>query len=89
MGLIATTKVVTRANMPGKPHLIQPGNRECLTTIECDLVVDLFAVRFTKIKNALENSGRKFDLIVNCNSDWLVYAGDYINKKGIRFRELR
>jgi hypothetical protein len=35
MGLIATTKVVTRANMPGKPHLIQPGNREWVTTIEC------------------------------------------------------
>jgi hypothetical protein len=35
MGLIATTKVVTRANMPGKPHLIQPGNRERVTTIEC------------------------------------------------------
>jgi hypothetical protein len=28
MGLIATTKVVTRANMPRKPHLIQPGNQE-------------------------------------------------------------
>jgi hypothetical protein len=35
MGLIATTKVVTRANMPRKPHLIQPGNREWVTTIEC------------------------------------------------------
>ena len=35
MGLIATTKVVTRSNMPGKPHLIQPGNREWVTTIEC------------------------------------------------------
>ncbi|KAB8223266.1 hypothetical protein BDV33DRAFT_44023 [Aspergillus novoparasiticus] len=46
-------------------------------------------IRFTKIKNALENSGRKFDLIVNCNSDWLVYAGDYINKKGIRFRRYK
>jgi hypothetical protein len=38
MGLIATTKVVTRANMDtkrGKPHLLQPGNREWVTTIEC------------------------------------------------------
>jgi hypothetical protein len=35
MGLIANTKVVTRASMPGKPHLIQPGNREWVTTIEC------------------------------------------------------
>ncbi|KAG2000748.1 hypothetical protein GB937_010876 [Aspergillus fischeri] len=35
MGLIATTKVVTRSNMPGKPHLLQPGNREWVTTIEC------------------------------------------------------
>jgi hypothetical protein len=25
MGLIATTKVVTRSNMPGRPYLIQPG----------------------------------------------------------------
>ncbi|KKA22176.1 Transposase [Rasamsonia emersonii CBS 393.64] len=35
MGVIATTKVVSRSNMPGKPHLIQPGNREWVTTIEC------------------------------------------------------
>jgi hypothetical protein len=35
MGLIATTKVVTRSNMPGKPHLLQPGNWEWVTTIEC------------------------------------------------------
>jgi hypothetical protein len=35
MGLIATTKVVTRSNMPGKPHLIQPGQREWVTSIEC------------------------------------------------------
>jgi hypothetical protein len=35
MGLIATTKVDTRLNMPGRPHLIQPGQREWVTTIEC------------------------------------------------------
>lgn len=35
MGLISTSKVVTRSEMPGKPHLIQPGNREWVTTIEC------------------------------------------------------
>ncbi|CEL10571.1 hypothetical protein ASPCAL13688 [Aspergillus calidoustus] len=35
MGLITTTKVVTRSNMPGRPHLIQPGQREWVTTIEC------------------------------------------------------
>jgi hypothetical protein len=34
MGLIVTTKVVTRANMPGKPHLIQPGNQEWVTMIK-------------------------------------------------------
>ncbi|BCS23639.1 uncharacterized protein APUU_40083S [Aspergillus puulaauensis] len=34
MGILATSKVVTRANIPGKPHLIQPGNREWVTTIE-------------------------------------------------------
>lgn len=35
MGLIVTTKVVSRAEMPDKPWLIQPGNREWVTTIEC------------------------------------------------------
>jgi hypothetical protein len=35
MGLIATSRVVTRAEMPGKPHLIQPGQREWVTAIEC------------------------------------------------------
>jgi hypothetical protein len=35
MGLITTAKVVTRSNMPGRPHLIQPGQREWVTTIEC------------------------------------------------------
>ena len=34
MGIIATIKVVTRANMPGKPYLIQPGQREWVTTIK-------------------------------------------------------
>ena len=34
MGLIATIKVVTRAEMPGKPWLIQPGTREWVTTIK-------------------------------------------------------
>ena len=35
MGLIATAKVVTRAEMIGKPKLIQPRNREWVTSIEC------------------------------------------------------
>ena len=35
MGLIAITKVVSRAEMPGKPCLIQPGNQEWVTTIKC------------------------------------------------------
>ena len=35
MGLIATTKVVTRAEIDGRPKLIQPGNREWVTSIEC------------------------------------------------------
>jgi len=35
MGLIVIIKVVSRAEMPGKPWLIQPGNREWVTTIEC------------------------------------------------------
>lgn len=35
MGLIASTRVVSRAEMPGKPWPIMPGNREWVTTIEC------------------------------------------------------
>ncbi|ODM16858.1 hypothetical protein SI65_07823 [Aspergillus cristatus] len=35
MGLIATAKVVTRAEMTGRPFLVQPGNREWVTSIEC------------------------------------------------------
>jgi hypothetical protein len=35
MGLIATAKVLARSKMPGNPYLIQPGNREWVTTIEC------------------------------------------------------
>jgi hypothetical protein len=35
IGLIVTTKVVIRANMPRKPHLIQLGNWEWVTIIKC------------------------------------------------------
>ena len=35
MGLVATAKVVTRAEMVGKPFLVQPGNQEWVTSIEC------------------------------------------------------
>ncbi|GMG14126.1 unnamed protein product [Aspergillus oryzae] len=35
MGLISTTKVVTRAELAGRPFLLQPGNREWVTSIEC------------------------------------------------------
>lgn len=35
MGLIATAKVVTRADIYGHPSLLQPGNREWVTTVEC------------------------------------------------------
>ena len=35
MGLIATAKVVSRAEMTGRPFLVQPGNREWVTSIEC------------------------------------------------------
>ena len=35
MGLVATAKVVTRAEMTSQPFLIQPGNREWVTSIEC------------------------------------------------------
>ena len=34
MGLITTTKVVTRADMYGQHEVIQPGNRERVTSIE-------------------------------------------------------
>ena len=35
MGLTATAKVVTRAEIYGKRQVIQPGNREWVTSIEC------------------------------------------------------
>ena len=35
MGLVATAKVVTRADLTGKPFLIQPGNCEWVTSIKC------------------------------------------------------
>ena len=35
MGLVATAKVVTRSEMSSRPSLIQPGNREWVTSIEC------------------------------------------------------
>jgi hypothetical protein len=35
MGLVATAKVVTRAEMLSRPFLIQPGNREWVISIEC------------------------------------------------------
>ncbi|CEO58510.1 hypothetical protein PMG11_03229 [Penicillium brasilianum] len=34
MGLVSTQKVVTRAEICGRPRLLQSGNRECVTTIE-------------------------------------------------------
>jgi len=35
MGLMATAKVVTRAEMTGRAFLVQPGNQEWVTSIEC------------------------------------------------------
>jgi hypothetical protein len=35
MGLVATAQVVTRADYYGKASLVQPGNREWVTSIEC------------------------------------------------------
>ncbi|KAI9041941.1 Pogo transposable element [Aspergillus affinis] len=35
MGLVATARVVTRADYYGKASLVQPGNREWVTSIEC------------------------------------------------------
>ena len=35
MGLIATAKVVTRTDMYGQCQVIQPGNQEWITSIEC------------------------------------------------------
>ncbi|GCB21786.1 Pogo transposable element with ZNF domain [Aspergillus awamori] len=35
MGLIATPKVMTSSQIAGRPSLIQPGNREWVTSIEC------------------------------------------------------
>lgn len=42
---------------------------------------------FTTIKNGLKNSGENFDIIVNCNDDWLMYEKDRITKDGTRYRE--
>ncbi|KAH8430991.1 uncharacterized protein LDX57_013069 [Aspergillus melleus] len=35
MGQVATAKVITRSTCEGKPFLVQPGNREWVTSIEC------------------------------------------------------
>ena len=35
MGVISSTRVVTRAEYYGKAKLLQAGNREWVTTIEC------------------------------------------------------
>nr|XP_001398056.2 transposase [Aspergillus niger CBS 513.88] len=35
MGILGTTKVVIRSTCQGRPFLIQPGNREWITSIEC------------------------------------------------------
>ena len=35
MGLTATAKVITRAEYYGRRSLLQPGNREWVTVIEC------------------------------------------------------
>ena len=35
MGLIATAKVITRAEYYGRRSVLQPGNREWVTSIEC------------------------------------------------------
>jgi hypothetical protein len=35
MGLVATTKVITQSSCEGRPFLIQPGNQEWVTLIEC------------------------------------------------------
>ena len=35
MGLTATAKVITRSEYYGRRPVLQPGNREWVTTIEC------------------------------------------------------
>jgi hypothetical protein len=35
MGLISVSKVVTRSDLQGKPRILQPGQREWVTAIEC------------------------------------------------------
>ena len=37
MGLISTTKVVTRSEMYGQCQVMQPGNWEWVTSIECGM----------------------------------------------------
>jgi hypothetical protein len=35
MGLIATSRVVTRSELLGQPRILQPGQREWVTVIKC------------------------------------------------------
>jgi len=35
MGIATTAKVICSSDRSGKPSLIQPGNRECVTVVEC------------------------------------------------------
>lgn len=40
MGLTATAKVITRTEYYGRQSLLQPGNREWVTAIECTNALD-------------------------------------------------
>lgn len=35
MGIISTAKVICSSDRKGKPRLLQPGNREWVTAVEC------------------------------------------------------
>jgi hypothetical protein len=68
MGLTATAKVVTRADLHRKRQGIQPGNREWVTSIECVSSTGWALPPFIIFKGKVHIEGRYEDL--NIPPDW-------------------
>jgi hypothetical protein len=72
MGLTATAKVTTRAEYYGKRALLQPGNREWVTVIEC-ICSDGYALPpYIIFKN--KNTNLNLGWAHNLPSDWIFDA---------------
>jgi hypothetical protein len=72
MGLTATAKVITRAEYYGKRALLQPGNREWVTVIEC-ICSDGYALPpYIIFKN--KNTNLNLGWAHNLPSDWIFDA---------------